>query len=36
MKILLGDLNAEVGKEAILKATIGNDSLHEISSDNVK
>jgi hypothetical protein len=25
MKILLGDLNAEVGKENIFKPTIGND-----------
>jgi hypothetical protein len=33
MKILL-DFNAKVGKEDIFKATIGNESLHEISNDN--
>jgi hypothetical protein len=31
MKILLGDLNAKVGREDIFKLTIGNESLHEIS-----
>jgi hypothetical protein len=35
MKILLGDFNAKVGRENIFKPTIGNDSLHEISNDNV-
>jgi len=34
MKILLGDFNAEVGKENIFKLTIGNESLHHDSSDN--
>jgi hypothetical protein len=34
MKILLGDLNAKVGRENICKRTIGNESLHEISNDN--
>jgi hypothetical protein len=34
MKILLGDLNAKVGREDIFKPTIGNESLHEISNDN--
>jgi hypothetical protein len=34
MKILLGDFNAKVGKEDILKPIIGNESLHEISNDN--
>jgi hypothetical protein len=33
MKILLGDFNAKVGRENILKPTIGNESLHEISND---
>jgi hypothetical protein len=33
-KILLGDLNTQVGREDISKSTIGNDSLHEISNDN--
>jgi exonuclease III len=34
MKIMLGDLNAKVGREDIFKLTIGNGSLHEISNDN--
>jgi hypothetical protein len=34
MKILLGDFNAEVGREDIFKPTIGNEILHEISNDN--
>jgi hypothetical protein len=34
MKILLGDLNAKVGREDIFKLTIGNERLHEISNDN--
>jgi hypothetical protein len=34
MKILLGDFNAKVGREDILKPTIGNESLHEISNNN--
>jgi hypothetical protein len=34
MKILLGDFNAKVGKEDILKPTNGNESLLEISIDN--
>jgi exonuclease III len=34
MKILLGDVNAKVGKEDILKPTIENESLREISNDN--
>jgi hypothetical protein len=34
MKILLGDFNAKVGREDILKQTIHNESLHEISNDN--
>jgi hypothetical protein len=34
MTILLRDLNAKVGREDILKPTIGNESLHEISNDN--
>jgi exonuclease III len=35
MKILLVDVNAKVGTEDILKPTIGNESLHKISNDNV-
>jgi hypothetical protein len=34
MNILLGDFNAKVGREDILKQKIGNESLHEISNDN--
>jgi hypothetical protein len=34
MKIVLGDFNARVGREHILKSTIVNESLHEISNDN--
>jgi hypothetical protein len=34
MKILLGDVNAKLGKEYIFKLTIGNESLHEISNDS--
>jgi endonuclease/exonuclease/phosphatase family metal-dependent hydrolase len=34
MKILLGDFNAKVGREDILKPKIGNESLHESSNDN--
>jgi exonuclease III len=33
-KILLGDFNVKVGKKDIFKPTIGNESLHEISTDN--
>jgi hypothetical protein len=34
MKMLLGDLNAEVRTEDIFKPTTGNESLHEIYNDN--
>jgi hypothetical protein len=34
MKILLWDFNIKLGREDIFKPTIGNESLHEISSDN--
>jgi hypothetical protein len=34
MKFLLGNLSAKVGREDILKPTIGNESLHEMSNDN--
>jgi hypothetical protein len=34
IKILLGDFNAKVGREDILKSTTGNENLHEISNDN--
>jgi hypothetical protein len=33
MKILFGVFSAKVGREDLFKATIGNDSLHEISND---
>jgi len=35
MKILLRDFNAKLGKEGIFKLTIGNESLHQDSNDNV-
>jgi hypothetical protein len=35
LKFLLGDFNAKVGRESILKLTIGNESLHQYSNDNV-
>ena len=35
MKILLGDFNAKVGIENVSKTTIGNESLHQDSNDNV-
>ena len=34
VKILLGDFNAEVGRENIFKPTIRNESLHQDSNDN--
>jgi hypothetical protein len=34
MKILLGELNAKIGREDFSTPTIGNESLHEISNDN--
>jgi hypothetical protein len=34
MNMLLGNLNAKVGREDIFKQTVGNESLHKISNDN--
>jgi hypothetical protein len=34
-KILLGYFNVKVGREDTFKPTIGNESLHEISNDNL-
>jgi hypothetical protein len=34
MKILLGELNAKLGREDIFKPTTGNESLREDSDDN--
>jgi hypothetical protein len=34
MNILLGDFNAKVGREDILKPTSGDESLNKISNDN--
>jgi len=34
MKIQLGDFNTKVGRENILKPTIGNESLYQHSNDN--
>jgi hypothetical protein len=35
VKILLGNFNAKVGRENFFKPTIGNESLHQGSNDNV-
>jgi exonuclease III len=35
MKILLGDFNAKVDKGDIFKPTIWNESIHEISNENL-
>ena len=35
MRILLGDFNAKVVRENIIKPTVGNESLHQDSNDNV-
>ena len=35
MKILLGDFNAKVGRENVFNPTVGNESLHQHSNDNV-
>jgi hypothetical protein len=35
MKIILGDINAKLGRENIFKLAIENESLHEISNDNL-
>jgi hypothetical protein len=35
MNILLRDFNAKAGGEDIFKPTVGSESLHEISNDNV-
>jgi hypothetical protein len=35
VKILLGDFDAKVGREDIFKPTVGNESSHEISNDNI-
>jgi len=34
MKMVLGDFNAKVGRENILKPTIGQESLHQDSNDS--
>jgi hypothetical protein len=34
MKILLGDINAKVGREDTFKLTIGNENLYQDSNDN--
>jgi hypothetical protein len=34
MNILLGDFNAQIGREDILKQTIENAYLHKITNDN--
>jgi hypothetical protein len=32
---MLEDFNAKVGRKDIFKPTVGNESVHEISNDNV-
>ncbi|KAJ9589104.1 hypothetical protein L9F63_017608 [Diploptera punctata] len=34
IKIILGDLNTQIGKEGMYKPTIGTNSLHTVSNDN--
>jgi hypothetical protein len=34
MKIMLGDINAKMGRDYIFKPTIGNEGVHEESNDN--
>jgi hypothetical protein len=34
MNLLLGDLNAKVGREDIFKSTIEKETLHDICNDN--
>ena len=34
MKIMLGDFNAELGRENIFKPTTGNESWYESSNEN--
>jgi len=34
IRIILGDMNAKIGKEQAFKPTIGRHSLHETTSDN--
>ncbi|XP_008181820.1 uncharacterized protein LOC103309055 [Acyrthosiphon pisum] len=34
IKIVLGDLNAKVGKETVFRPIIGSHSLHEVTNDN--
>jgi len=34
MKIILGDFNAKVERDNIIKPTIGNESLHQDNNDN--
>jgi hypothetical protein len=36
MTILLGDFKVKVGREDIFKLIIGNESLHEVSNDNLQ
>jgi hypothetical protein len=34
MKILSGDFNAKMGRKNILKPTLENESIHQVSNDN--
>ena len=35
MKYLLGDFNEKLGRESILKGTIGNERIHQDNKDKV-
>ena len=34
MEVVLGDINAKLGRDYIFKPTTGNDSFHQDSNDN--
>jgi hypothetical protein len=36
VKLIIGDLNAQIGKEAIIYTTIGKEAFHQASNENGK